>query len=176
MDASRAYYGSLKQYDPFRDLWKSLVERSSDDPRLTQLSREEQRYFAVSLLEGEVYNGGFDQFFRNSSGDHCHLAATGLEELGASSSLAILREAAQTVFGSASPPVNQSERCRIMDSRTSRLPEVLNGFRQASRLEHLDKRFCEDPDHLGDRLRAYAADKDLVAPFLRNSEAIGGPF
>jgi hypothetical protein len=70
MDASRDYYESLKSYDPFRELWKSLVERSSLDRSLVNFSVKEQRYFAVSLLDGEVYNGGFDQFFSNSSGNY----------------------------------------------------------------------------------------------------------
>lgn len=171
MDASRAYYESLKEYDPFRELWKSLVGRSSNDPSLAQLSSDEQRYFAVNLLEGEVYNGGFDQFFWNSSGDHYHLAVAGLEELGASCSLAIAKEAAETIFGSAGPPLNRTERWRVMDSKLRQLSEVLTRYRQASRLERLDKQFCEDPDSLGDRLTKYAEERGLVAPFLSDPEA-----
>jgi hypothetical protein len=171
IDASRAYYESLKEYDPFRELWKSLVKRSSNDPSLAQLSSEEQRYFAVNLLEGEVYNGGFDQFFSNSAGDYYHLAVTGLEEIGASSSLAIVKEAAETVFGSSGPPIDRTERWRVMESRIRRLSEVLTRSRQASRLERLDEQFWEDPDRLGERLTAYAEQRGLVAPFLRDPEA-----
>lgn len=171
MGASRAYYQSLKAYDPFRELWKSLVEKSSNDPSLAQLSCDEQRYFAVNLLEGEVYSGGFDQFFSNSAGDHYHLAVAGLEELAASSSLAIAKEAAETVFGSAGPPLDLTERWLVMDSKLHQLSEVLTRFRQASRLEHLDKQFCKDPDGLADRLTKYAEERGLVAPFLSDPEA-----
>lgn len=171
MEASRAYYESLKKYDPFRELWKSLVERSSNDRSLRQLSNEEQRYFAVSLLEGEVYNGGFDQFFSNSSGDYYRLAVAGLEDIGASSALGLVREAADTVFGRSGPPADRTERWQIMDSKTRRLSEVLTRYRQRSRLEGLDKQFWEDPDRLTDRLTAYAEERGLVAPFLINPEA-----
>jgi hypothetical protein len=171
MEASRAYYESLKEYDPFRELWKSLVERSSSDRSLGQLSSEEQRYFAVSLLEGEVYNGGFDQFFWNSSGDYYQLAVAGLEDLGAASALAIVKEAADTVFGRSGPPADQTERWRILDSKTRRLSEVLTRYRQRSRLEGLDEQFWEDPDRLADRLTAYAEERGLVASFLRDPEA-----
>jgi len=169
MEASRAYYEGLKAYDPFRELWKSLGERSSDGS-LAQLSAEEQRYFAVSLLKAEVYNGGFDQFFSNSSGDYYHLAIAGMEELRASSALAIAKEAAETVFGSSVPPVDREERWQIMNSKLNELPEVSARFRQMSRLESLDKQFCEDADHLGDLLKTYAEEKGLVAPFLRDQQ------
>jgi len=53
MKASRAYFESLKQCDPFRELWRSLVKKCSNDPGLSQFSIAEQRYLAVSLLEGE---------------------------------------------------------------------------------------------------------------------------
>jgi hypothetical protein len=171
MEASRAYYESLKQYDPLRELWRSLVKKSSNDPGLSQFSIAEQRYFAVSLLEGEVYNGGFDQFFWNSSGDYYTLAVAGLEEIGASSSLVIVKKAAETVFGTSGPPADQARRCAIMGSKVRRLSEVSTRFRQASRLERLDKEFCEDPDGLGKRLDAYAEDKGLVAPFLKDPHA-----
>jgi hypothetical protein len=171
IDASRAYYERLKKYDPFRELWKSLVKRSSNDPGLSRFSVAEQRYFAVSLLEGEVYNGGFDQFFWNSSGDYYNVALAGLEEIGASSSLAIVKKAAETVFGSSEPPGDQASRWAIMGSKVRQLSEVSTRFRQASRLERLDKEFCEDPDGLGECLAAYAEDKGLVTPFLRDRRA-----
>jgi len=110
MKASRAYFESLKQCDPFRELWMSLVKKCSNDPGLSKFSIAEQRYFAVSLLEGEVYNGGFDQFFWNSSGDYYALAVAGLEEVGASSSLVIVKKAAETVFGTSGPPADQARR------------------------------------------------------------------
>lgn len=167
MDASRAYYDSLKTYDPLRELWKSLVERSSRDASLATLSKTEQRYFAVSLLEGEVFNGGFDQFFSNSSGDYYQLAVDGLQELGALSSLGLVKEAAHAIFGEHGPPADRTKRWEVMDARAQKLSDVLKRYEQTSRLDDLDEQFCRDPDQLQDRLRAYAEQEGLIIPFLK---------
>jgi len=87
------------------------------------------------------------------------------------SSLAIVKEAAETVFGSSGPPADRAQRWRMMDSKLRRLSEVLTRFRQGSRLERLDKHFWADPDGLGDRLAAYAEDKGLIDPFLKAPDA-----
>ena len=64
-----------------------------------------------------------------------------------------------------------AERGRIMDGKTRRLSEVLTRYRQTSRLERLDKQFWEDPDQLGDRLRAYAEQQGLIDSFLKDPKA-----
>ncbi|HYU95906.1 MAG TPA: hypothetical protein VE989_07050, partial [Sphingomicrobium sp.] len=69
---------------------------------------------------------------------------------------------------SAGPPSDRAERWRIMDSKIRRLSEFLTRHRQSSRLERLDKQFWDDPDGLADRLTAYAEEKGLVAPFLKD--------
>ena len=60
--AARVFHAKMKAYDPYRELWKSLVDRSSKDVRLAGWSSPEKAYFSVCLLEGEIYNGGFDQY------------------------------------------------------------------------------------------------------------------
>lgn len=165
MEASRAYYQSLKEYNPFRELWVSLAKRSSIDRSLADWSAEEKVYFSACLLEGEVYNGGFDQYFSNSSGDYYRLAVKGLEELRAVHSLKLLREAAETLFGKEGPPDSQTDRWRIMNSKARRLSEAVTRNRQASKLDRLDKQFSEDPDRLGNLLKAYAEEHGLISLF-----------
>ncbi len=47
-----------------RKHWRALVSRVYDRPSgFEALRAPEKLYFAVSCLIGEVYNGGFDQFF-----------------------------------------------------------------------------------------------------------------
>lgn len=168
MEASRAYYQALKEYDPFRELWVSLVKRSSEDPTLTNWSDEERTYFSVCLLEGEVYNGGFDQFFSNTSGDYYCLALRGLEDLGASSLLETVKDAAETLFGKSGPPDSQQDRWKIMNSATRRLTEVVTRHRRSSQLDRLDKRFSSDAERLGNLLTAYAEKHGLIQPFLND--------
>jgi hypothetical protein len=56
-------------------------------------------YFAACLLEGEIYNGGFDQYFHNSSADYYAHAVRGLQEIGATACCRIVLAAKQSVFG-----------------------------------------------------------------------------
>lgn len=165
LEESRAFYQRLEEYDPFRELWVSLVERSSHDGSLTSWSLQEKYYFSVVLLEGEIYNGGFDQYFSNSSGDYYSLAVVGLKELEAEHSLRTLQEAAETLFGGRGPPVGQAARWNVMYAKSRRLSEFLSNRRRLTQLERLDKLFWEDPDCLGERLTGYAEKYGLVTPF-----------
>jgi len=159
IERSRAYYKARAQYDPAEALWKSLVKRSSEDPLLTTLSDAERTYFTVCLLDGEVYNGGFDQFFSNSSGAYYAEAASGLAELGALNALKILWEAAETIFGNDAPPKDRAKRWEMMKQRQGQQPN------RESSLDALDEEYWHDPDDLGDRLQAYADRTGLVERF-----------
>jgi hypothetical protein len=164
IESARARYKAMSEYDPVRELWKSLVARASHDPALATFSPPERTYFTVNLLEGEVYNGGFDQFFFNSSGAYYQGAAAGLAELGASHSLGMLRQAAEAIFGKDDPPEDQAERWKVMQGEphwggSSAEQEML--------LDGLDKQYCRDPDGLFDRLNGYAEVHGLIEPFKR---------
>jgi hypothetical protein len=104
-------------------------------------------------------------------GNYYYLAVDGLEELGALSSLSLVKEAADAIFGKRGPPVDRAERLQIMEAKTRRLSEILTRYRQTSRLERLDKQFWEAPDQLGDRLSAYAKQHGLIDPFLKDPKA-----
>ncbi len=149
----------MKQYDPLEELWKSLVKRSSADPYLESFSENELTYFTVTLLEGEIYNGGFDQYFSNSSGNFYREAMAGLEELGANQSLKIARKAAEVIFGAAEPPRDRTKRWDLMRGT--------QGVTQSARLDELDKLFYLDNDGLLDLLTAYAETHDLTKPFAQ---------
>ena len=152
IEASKIYYQQQRQPDPFRDYWTALVERVHDVPDgFYRLSRHEQTYFAVSLLEIEVYNGGKHQFFWNSSGDFYAGALRGLEELGAVRSHASLVAACLKFFPNGDPPRDTAARRRMLREQRPDLNEI-------------EKEFCSDPDKLEDRLRQYAVDHALVRP------------
>ena len=62
--------------------WSALVNRVYDGGEgFAGLSPAERSYYAVSVLSGEVHNGGFDQYFGNSSGDQ-YQAARGSSRIG----------------------------------------------------------------------------------------------
>ena len=71
--------------------WR-MSTSGADAPAVTPtaLTLAEQHYYAVSVLKGEVYNGGVEQYFGNSSADHYLIACAGLRTLGALHTLALL--------------------------------------------------------------------------------------
>lgn len=50
---------------------------------LQNITDAEKTFIYVDILEGEVNNGGFDQFFFNSSGEYAHEALEAYERIGA---------------------------------------------------------------------------------------------
>ncbi|TDP07696.1 uncharacterized protein DUF4375 [Roseateles asaccharophilus] len=152
-EADRIYEQSAE-----RKHWKDLVHRVHHSPEgFNGLGREEKIYFAVSCLIGEVYNGGFDQFFSNSAGGMYGVALAGLLELEADESARLLLQAKEILFGDQSVPMDQAQRCRLMPTiGNDEAPEV-------AQLDRLDKLFYEDPDKLGERCRGFAIDSGLYA-------------
>jgi hypothetical protein len=117
--------------------WRWLVEQVHRTPAgFDGLSEANKLYFAAVLLEGEIYNGGFYQYFHNSSGDYFAHAARGLEEMGAHECLRALDAAKEMFFGAENVPDSQAERWkrarRITPSRERRLAELDRQFSSAS--------------------------------------------
>jgi hypothetical protein len=139
--------------DPLRELWVDLVRRVHGTPDgFDTLSKIEKLYFAVGMLEGEVYNGGFEQYFSSSSGNYYRYAVEGLEEMGALKSLTLLQKARQVVFGFDEPDGDPDRRRARLSADQSR----------SRRLEALDPMFWEDPDVIEARMRQFAIDHGLA--------------
>jgi hypothetical protein len=150
LENSKVYYQQQRQPDPFRDFWTSLVRRVHDESAgFDSLSPSEQTSYAVGVLEGEVYNGGIHQFFFNSSGSYYREALRGLEELGAMRCHALLLAAREEWFPAGDPPRDTAARRVILPS-------------PSRDLDWIDKEFWTDPDKLGEKLRKYAVDHNLV--------------
>jgi len=140
-EQERAYEQSAE-----RKYWVELVRRvHTTQDGLQQLMNTEKTYFAVSCLIGEVYNGGFDQFFSNSTGALYAYAFDGLLEMEAEESAAQLARAKQILFGDANIPIDQMERNEKMRQSSS-----------TSELEAVDKEFWADREGLGARCAQYA--------------------
>lgn len=93
--------------------WRDLVNRAHGDG-LGRVSPEERDYFAIGVLQGEVFNGGFYQYFSNSSGNLFDLTVAALERLGAKDALAALMDAKRLVFG-AEPVGDWTQRNAALD-------------------------------------------------------------
>lgn len=69
-----------------------------------------QRYYiAVFRCDAEINNGGLAQYFVNSSGDNWRDALAGLEAMGSTDRLAVVREAI-SLFGSDGPSESRDKR------------------------------------------------------------------
>lgn len=154
--------------DPFRKLWVSLVERA-DGPAggFEMLSESEKLYYAVGLLELEVYNGGFHQYFFNSSGSSYSYAEKGLISLGAIQTVELLRQAKEILFPSMAVPLDTSARRRLIPPDADR-DEPPPDWTQ--RLDELDRRFWADSENLGSRLKAFARGRELIISSSQESD------
>jgi hypothetical protein len=164
MDASKAAARREREFeatDPFRIYWRELVDRIHK-PRdeHTALSDLELQYWAVGLVSGEVYNGGFHQYFYNSSGATYNAALDGLKAMGAFASLLLLQRAKQMIFGFVDVPEESYARRTVLAAAES------DSLWQ--RLEELDQQFWADPDNLADRSAAFAICHGLVVQGATN--------
>jgi hypothetical protein len=93
-------------------------------------TKAEQVFHLIWELEAEVNNGGFGQYFSNSSGEQAHQVVTALETIGADATADIARRAIEIVFGSESPARDTKRR----QAMVAQLPP--------SKLEELNE--CDD--------------------------------
>ena len=98
----------------------------------------------IDDLEGEVNNGGFDQYFYNSAGDRTAEAIRALEIVGAFKMADIVNRAAQ-MFPSGMPPKDRFERQATL----------LKLYPKAEAFRQLDEEFYNYPDKLADLLAKY---------------------
>lgn len=160
LEASKRYHEKQKEYDPYRELWTSLVKRvHKSEAGFSGLSREEKLYFSTSILDGEIYNGGFDQYFWNSSGDMIYEAIDGLEVIGAHRALDLLLQAKSIVFGETEPITDCGRRREYLHQKDSKLLNIL--------LDPLDREYWKNSDGVGDRLTKFAETHKLIDPFIK---------
>jgi hypothetical protein len=78
------------------------------------LSHAEKVLYRIYWLETEVNNGGFDQYFFNTSGNYAIDTPEDLEEIGAHHTAQIVRDAI-SIFPGGSPPRSRDDRDKLYD-------------------------------------------------------------
>jgi uncharacterized protein DUF4375 len=111
------------------------------------LSGAERVAFCIDELEREVNNGGFHQYFLNTSGNYAREAHAALVALGAPAMADLLAQAMDQ-FPSPGPPADQHARCVLLEAM---------GDDAFAVLVPLDRLFCDYPDDLAGALRRYVA-------------------
>ena len=118
------------------------------------ISRAEKNVALVSMLYTEVSNGGFSQFFSNSSGDHANELALALGDVGLTDDLKMYEEALAAFPHVLSTDVE--ERRRQLDSTPSKTAAV---WRELESRFYADKeRWSRVDQALAAYARAHAAE------------------
>jgi hypothetical protein len=150
MDEDRKTLGDyLSEKDPLGSLWSdstNLIFR--DSPRLARLDRlnpAARAIHLVGILQGEIYNGGFSQFFSNSSGNHVHETVDALKQVGASLTLSLL-ERAISLFPSSIAPSDRQTRCELLFAFEAQDEQVLETLDQEfyAKVDLIRKNLQED--------------------------------
>ena len=110
------------------------------------LSSAEHAIATVMLLWYEVGNGGFHQYFFNSTGDLAHKAPDAFREIGAPQTADVV-DRANALFGSEGPNKNRRKR-----------QAQLKAFSEShlDKLDELDKFIFDDPEDLEQLLSEFA--------------------
>jgi len=120
----------------------SAIEARESVKGFDSLTPAEQDFTIIWALEAEVNNGGFDQYYWNSSGDSARRAPAALRSIGAAHTAALVDQA-NSVFGPDGPPEDRLARQSLAGAFDDRARH---------RLEELDSGFMEYRDNLSELL------------------------
>ena len=123
-----------------------LCRKCAYGDELQNLSNEEKTVYLCQTFESEINNGGFSQFFYNSSGDYTAETIKALKEIGALKTVAIFQKAI-SIFPHSIVPQDRDERSDLLDTI---LNDEVNKV-----LECADKEFYRYEDNLLDLSYSY---------------------
>lgn len=114
------------------------LEEAQDD--LTALPAPVRNYLLVRFFTDEVNNGGYPQFYFNSSGDYAGQTVTALEEVGATSAARFLRQT-NALFGKQGPSPSRETRQKQLARIADRLERLRERYEKEfySREENTEK-------------------------------------
>ena len=122
------------------------VLRAVESRGFARLTEAQRSYYCVFILDAEVRNGGFLQYFSNPYGEHAETARTALGQMGANAAAQIVADAAK-LFGPEGVPADRGR-------RNGALTRLIRHDR--SPFDAHDDRWYADEDHLRVRLLDFA--------------------
>ncbi len=124
--------GSIIELDNY------IGEFCSYGDEMEKLTEQQKQFYYNQCLEREVNNGGFNQYFYNSSGNFAHLTVLSLRIINANTTADILQKAINQ-FPNKEVPRNRTERQVILEQ----IEEVADPI-----WEELDQKFFVYEDDL----------------------------
>ncbi|WP_298521191.1 DMP19 family protein [uncultured Kordia sp.] len=115
-----------------------LWGKSKNDTNFESLNDYEKNVLFIGMLEREVNNGGFDQYFFNSSGEYAHETLTALKDINAPKMAAILHQAIK-IFPTVPIPKNAEARRECMEKISETITD---------NWDSLDNEFYQYPENL----------------------------
>jgi hypothetical protein len=105
---------------------------------MDKLTEQQKQFYYNQCLEREINNGGFNQYFLNSSGDFAHKTVQSLQTIGANKTAVILQKA-----------IDQFPNSNVPEERTKR-QEILEQIQETADVvwEDLDQKFFSYEDDL----------------------------
>lgn len=115
-----------------------IGEFCSYGDEMEKLTEQQKQFYYNQCLEREINNGGFSQYFFNSSGNFAHLTVLSLRTINANTTADILQKAIDQ-FPNKEVPQNRTKRQVILEQ----IEEVANPI-----WEELDQKFFVYEDDL----------------------------
>ncbi len=125
-------------YEKIMEIDERLNEISDYGKNLSKLNSSQQVVLIIENLEREINNGGFNQFYFNSSGNHAQITVEYLKKIGADKT-AELVEKANSEWPNNEIPIDRTE-------RQSLLEEIENNAEQV--WEDCDQKFYKYEDDI----------------------------
>ncbi len=138
--------------EPALDLFNACHEivfagSDGDTDYLERIGPEARLVYLLWSFDGEVHNGGFDQLFFNSLGDHCLEILNGLKKVNASKSAKLLEKSLRW-FPDSSPSTNRK-------NRWEQLEPYEDDEEYESDLDELNTEYYKYEDNLAELLHCY---------------------
>ena len=100
--------------DSIIELDNYIGELCSYGDEMDKLTEQQKQFYYNQCLEREINNGGFNQYFFNSSGDYAHKTIQSLLTIGANKTADILQKAIDQ-FPKRNVPEDRTERQKILE-------------------------------------------------------------
>jgi len=145
--------------EPALEVFKVCHDRVFDEDddekeHINRISTEARTVYLLWSFDSEIHNGGFDQFFFNSLGDHSSEILSNLKKLEATTSVSLL-ERAMEWFPDSNP---SSDR----DKRWEQLEKYEDNEEFENSLDNLDTEFYQYVDNLAKILHEYVRENPEI--------------
>jgi hypothetical protein len=123
--------------------FEEAIQQKAQREGMQSLTDEERAVLAVEALEREVNNGGYDQFFVNSSHEFAPIVVGALDRIGCSKTAAITQRAIQALS--------------LSDVTTNAIEAAISGTDEERRatLGRSDDEYYESAEPIAERLFAF---------------------